>query len=259
MAGWYLIRKFDPLIKKYLTLIKTAQINFDDSEMKRFVNSFIGDNSLKMALKRDRQTAKFRHPILLKFNFVKETYGALSEEVITTDLQMLLLVLAKRYKQVGKNFCAYVYNVYCYEVSRHIKKFIKDPSNIHYRNVPYEDFMQIYSDMNIEECAFEDKVYENNVGIPDLSWISGMNCSDVFQNLEPLERKLLIKYYLEDYNDRQIAEEFGMHINTVNQKRRRAVLKLAHNNGVDEKNIKRSRKSGKQAMLSTRLNQSLYG
>lgn len=119
--------------------------------------------------------------------------------------------------------------------------------------------MQIYSDMNIEECAFEDKVYENNVGIPDLSWISGMNCSDIFQNLEPLERKLLIKYYLEDYNDRQIAEEFGMHINTVNQKRRRAVLKLAHNNGVDEKSIKRSRKSGKQAMLSTRLNQSLYG
>lgn len=254
MAGYHLIKKFEPLIKKYLTLIKTAQINFEDAEMKRFVNSFIGDNSLKCALKRTKQTAKYRHPILLKFNFVKETYGALTEDEITTDLQMLLLVLAKRYKQMGKNFCAYVYNVYCYEVSRHIKKFIKDPSNIHYRNVPYEDFMQVYSEVDFEEsCSFEDKIYEDNMGIPDLSWISGMNCSDIFQELEPLERKLLIKYYLEDYNDRQIAEEFSMHINTVNQKRRRAVFKLAHLNGIDKKNIKRSRKSGKQAMLDSRL------
>ena len=91
------------------------------------------------------------------------------------------------------------------------------------------------------------------MGIPDLTWINGTSCSDIFQELEPLERKLLIKYYLEDYNDKQIAEEFSMHINTVNQKRRRAVIKLAQLMGVDEKKIKRSRKSGKQAMLHTRL------
>lgn len=252
MAGWHIIQKFEPLVKKYVALIKTAQINFEDSETKRFVMGFIGDPSLKMALKREKQSAKFRHPILLKFNFVKETYGAISEKEIITDLQMLLLVLARRYKQVGKNFCAYVYNVYCYEVSRHIKKFIKDPSNIHYRNLPYEDFMHTYESYT-EEYVFENKIYENNMGIPDLTWINGTSCSDIFQELEPLERKLLIKYYLEDYNDKQIAKEFSMHINTVNQKRRCAVIKLAQLMGVDEKKIKRSRKSGKQAMLNTRL------
>ena len=252
MAGCYIIQKFEPLVKKYVALIKTAQINFEDPETKRFVIGFIGDPSLKMALKREKQSAKFRHPILLKFNFVKETYGAISEKEIITDLQMLLLVLARRYKQVGKNFCAYVYNVYCYEVSRHIKKFIKDPSNIHYRNLPYEDFMHTYESYT-EEYVFENKIYENNMGIPDLTWINGTSCSDIFQELEPLERKLLIKYYLEDYNDKQIAEEFSMHINTVNQKRRRAVIKLAQLMGVDEKKIKRSRKSGKKAMLHTRL------
>lgn len=252
-AGWNLIQKFEPLLKKYYSLLKTGQINFDDSEMKRFVMSFIGDPSLKAALKRSRQSAEFRHPILQGFNFIKETYGDLPDEDIMTDLQMLLLVLAKRYKQVGRNFAGYVYNVFCYEVSRHIKKFIKDPANIHYRNVQYEDYMQIYEDSTIEECAFEDKIYENNMGVPDMSWIQGLGCSDTFQNLEPIERKLLIKYYLEDYNDRQIAEEFGMHINTVNQKRRRAVVKLASVNGVDEGSIKRSRKSGKKAMKNSRL------
>ena len=253
MAGWQLIQKFMPLFKKYFVLIKTGQIDFEDSEMKRFVLSFIGDPALKTALKRDRQNAKFRHPILQKFNFVTETYGQLSEEDIMTDLQMLFLTLVKRYKQMGKNFCAYVYNAYCYEVSRHVKKFIKEPANIQYKNIEYEDYMQTAKDNVVEEATLQDMTYENEMGIPDISWITGENCSEIFASLSPLERKLIIKYYLEDYNDRQIAEEFGMHINTVNQKRRRAVLALARANRIDEKSIKRNRKSGKKAMLNTEL------
>ena len=253
MAGWQLIQKFMPLFKKYFVLIKTGQIDFEDSEMKRFVLSFIGDPSLKTALKRDKQNAKFRHPILQKFNFVTETYGQLSEEDIMTDLQMLFLTLVKRYKQMGKNFCAYVYNAYCYEVSRHVKKFIKEPANIQYKNIEYEDYMQTAKDNVVEEATLQDMTYENEMGIPDISWITGENCSEIFASLSPLERKLIIKYYLEDYNDRQIAEEFGMHINTVNQKRRRAVLALARANQIDEKSIKRNRKSGKKAMLNTEL------
>jgi hypothetical protein len=243
-----LIIKFTPLFKKYLALIKTGQIDFDDKEMKRFVLSFIGDTKLKKALKSEHQTAEMRHPILQRFNFVKETYGNLTEEEITIDLQMLFLTLAKRYKQMGRNFCAYLYNAFCYEVSRHIKKFTKNPGNIHYKSTEYEDYMQSCVDVAVEEC-FEDKIYENNVGIPDMTWISGQNCSDLFAGLEPFDRKLLIKYYMEDYNDRQIAEEFGMHINTCNQKRRQAVIKLAKILGIKESDIKRNRKSGKKALF----------
>ena len=94
-----------------------------------------------------------------------------------------------------------------------------------------------------------DKTYENNVGVPDSSWISGTNCSDIFSDLNPLERKILIKYYMEDYNDRQIGEALGLHINTVNQKRRQAVSKLAMLLDVDEKTIKRSRNSGKKILM----------
>ena len=113
--------------------------------------------------------------------------------------------------------------------------------------------MQTAKDNVVEEATLQDMTYENEMGIPDISWITGENCSEIFASLSPLERKLIIKYYLEDYNDRQIAEEFGMHINTVNQKRRRAVLALARANQIDEKSIKRNRKSGKKAMLNTEL------
>ena len=247
-AGGELLVRFEPLFKKYLVLIQTGHIDFGDREMKRFVLSFIGDPALKAALKRKRATSRFCHPINQRFAFVVETYGKRDSVDIMIDLQMLFFVLAKRYKQMGKNFCAYLYNAYCYEVSRHIKKYTNNPANIPYRNIEYEDYMQSYSEYSIENC-FEDQIYENSLGIPDTSWVRGESCSDIFLCLTPEERKIIIKYYLEDYNDRQIAEVFGMHINTVNQKRRKATMKLAIEQGIDIKKIKHSRKSGKKALL----------
>lgn len=243
-----LLHSFNPLFKKYLLLIKSSQVDFSDKEMKRFVFSFIGEPELKAALKRERQSSEFRHLIMSRFNFVKETYGNQPEEVIMIDLQMLMLILAKRYKQMGRNFCAYVYNAFSFEVSRHIKKFIKNPSNIHYKSCEYEDFMQSCTDRIVDDDLL-DKTYENNIGIPDSSWINGSCCSDIFSSLSPLERKILIKYYMEDFNDRQIGEALGLHINTINQKRRQAVSKLAALLNVNESAIKRSRNSGRKILL----------
>lgn len=172
MAGEELLKRFEPLFKKYFTLIVTGHIDYEDKEMKRFVSLFIGDPSLKAALRREHATSKFCYPINKKFDFVVETYGKVAKEEIIIDLQMLFLVLVKRYKQMDKNFCAYLYNSYCYEVSRHIMKFTKNPANIHYRNIEYEDYMQTCSDNAVEDC-FEDKIYENSQGIPDSTWIGG--------------------------------------------------------------------------------------
>lgn len=247
-AGVELLHRFEPLFKKYFTLIRTGRINFGDSEMKRFVSGFIGDPALKLALKRHHSTSEFCAPINRQFNFVVETYGKLDDVDIITDLQMCFFILVKRYKQVGKNFCAYLYRVYNYEVSRLIKKYIKNPANIPYRQMEYEDYMQTYHEHDFDNCI-EDKFFENSQGIPDETWIGGESCSDLFQCLTVEERKLVIKYYMEDLNDRQIAEQFGMHINTVNQKRRRAVMKIADTMGVDMSKIKRNRKSGKKALI----------
>lgn len=247
-AAEELLRRFTPFITKYLILLRSGQIDFNDKEMKLFVASFMDDESLKSALKRKKQKSEYRAQIYERFNFVKETYGTLSETEILTDLQAIFLAMAKRYKQVGRSFCGYLYNSYRYEVSRHIKKFIKNPINIPYRNIEFEDYMKVSNDLAVEN-DFEDKYYENSMGIPDLSWIQGQSCSDLFAILTPMERKLIIKYYLEDWNDRQISEEFGIHINTVNQKRRQAIYKLADALNIDRSEIKRNRKSGMKAIM----------
>ena len=247
-AATSLLYRFTPLFKKYQKTIIHTKIDFSDKEVKRFVLSFIGDPRLKVALKKDVQSEKTQKEIRKKFNFVTETYGKNDPADIMTDLQMLFLTLAKRYKQMGRNFCAYLYNAYSYEVSRHIKKYIKNPGNISYKNTEYEDFMQSAERVAIEQ-NLEDRIYENNLGIPDMSWVQGISCSEVFQTLTPEERKIIIKYYAEDYNDRQIADEFGSHINTINMKRHRADGKLANALVLPESKIKRNRKSGKKALF----------
>lgn len=249
-AGYELVQKFNPLIKKYITLLKSGQINFNDPEMKAFVNSFINDPSLKRALSRHKQKAVYRNDIYRRFNFILETYGKLPEEDITIDLQMLILTMAKRYQPQGRNFCAYVYNSYRFEVSRHIKKYFKDPINVPYKHYEYDDYMEQEDVYNEFDEALESKYYEDAMGLPDITWISGLTATEMFEDLTPVERKMLVKYYLEDWNDRQISQEFSIHINTVNQIRRSAVEKLAEKMNIDPSDIKRSRKSGKQAVIT---------
>lgn len=244
-ASDYLIFKFSPLFRKYITLIKYGQIDFTDVEMKQFVALFIDDYELKKALNRKKQKSEYKADIYKRFNFILETYGLLAEDDILSDLNMCFLTLCKRYRNVGKNFCAYVYNSYRYEVARHIKKFTKDPGNIKYKLLHYED--------SINGQSYEDSYHEDIMGLPDYTWINGQGCSDIFSDLSTIQRKILIKYYLEDWNDKQIAEYTGLHINTINQKRRLATEILANKTGISIDDILRSRKSGRKASLPTML------
>lgn len=244
-ASNHLLYKFSPLFKKYLSLIKHGQIDFTDKEMKQFIALFIDDYELKKALNRKKQRSEYKAEIYRKFNFILETYGTLGEEDIISDLKMCFLILCKRYRNVGKNFCAYVYNSYRYEVARHIKKFTKDAGNIKYKLLHYED--------SINGQFYEDAYHEDNMGLPDYTWINGQGCSDIFLELSTIQRKILIKYYLEDWNDKQIADFTGLHINTINQKRRAATKYIADKTGMSLNDILRSRKSGRKASLPTTL------
>ena len=105
--------------------------------------------------------------------------------------------------------------------------------------------MQTVTDKAIEE-NFEYKIYENNLGIPDLSWLQGKTCSDIFSSMDILERKILVKYYLEDCNDKAISTSLGLPISQVSQKRKSALAKLTDKLGVDISEVKRSRKPDKK-------------
>lgn len=247
-AADILIQRFSPLFKSYLTVIKYNQIDWNSKEQKMFVSQFIGDRNLKRALNRKKTTSEFKAKIYHAFNFVTTTYGILSEEDILSDLYLCFLVLMKRYKQKGKNFCAYVANSYHFEISRYIKKQISNPLMVNYKNYKYEDIINGNEDHELN-IIHEDNYYESVTGLPDHTWINGDTCGDLFSDFTPYQRKILIKYYLEDYNDRQISEMFGSNIGTINSKRRNAVDKLCVLRCINKNTLPRKRKSGKKVNL----------
>ena len=238
-----LLERFSPLFKKYLSLIKYNQIDFNDMEQKSFVSLFIDDRILRRMLNRKVTPNSYKSDIYQKSNFIKETYGINNEEDILYDLYICFLNVARRYKQIGKNFCAYLYNVYKHEVARFIKAYIKNPLSIPYKNFQYEDFINGSEDALIMEEQ-ESSYYESLTGLPDISWVLGETCSNDFLFLTPLQRKIIVKYYLEDWSDRQIAESMGIQTSSINSKRREALTLLCQHFDVDPSSLKRMRKSG---------------
>ena len=243
-----LLQRFSPLFKSYISIIKHNQIDWKSREQKMFVSQFIGDKYLKRALNRKKTSSEYKAKVYHAFNFVVTTYGVLSEEDILSDLYLCFLILMKRYKQKGKNFCAYVANSYHFEISRYIKKQISNPLIVNYKNYKYEDVINGYQNEELD-IIHEDNYYESITGLPDYTWINGDTCSELFSDFTSYQRKILIKYYLEDYNDRQISEIFGTNIGTINSKRRNAINKLCALRCVDKNTLPRKRKSGRKVNL----------
>lgn len=240
-AADILLDKFSPLFKSYLTAIKYQQIDWANKEQKKFISQFIGEPELKRALARNYTPSEYCSRIYSRFNFVTVTYGQSSEDDIMNDLYLCFLTLMKRYKQKGKNFCAYVANAYHFEVSRLIKKQTSNPLTVSYKNYKYEDAINNNSFNN----SYTDNYYESATGLPDYTWVNGSTCSATFTQLSTIERKILIEYYLEDCNDKQIGQRNALSIGTINCKRRHALDHICTELDTTRDKVKRRRKSGK--------------
>lgn len=243
-AANILIQKFSPLFKSYIAVIKYNQIDWTNKEQRLFVAQFIGDKRLRSFLTsiKKKSSSETKAKIYEAFNFVSVTYGSLTEEEILSDLYICFLVLMKRYKQTGKNFCAYVANVFHYEVSRHIKKYTSNPLSVNYKTCAYEDT----TNGEEPETSYEDTYYESFVGLPDITWINGETCDPIFDELSTLQRKILVEYYLEDYNDGQIGEHTATNIGTINGKRRKAVNDICAKLNINPNSLPRQRKNGRR-------------
>lgn len=228
-----LLDRFYPLFKKYIILIKSGQINFNDAETRKFLITFMVDATSKRALKEKHVPIDKRATIYHRFNFIKEIYGRVEEEEMLCDLHLCFLTLVNRYKQMGRNFCAYCYHAFYHEVSRMIKKYIENPQNIHYRNSEYEEYMQNELDeLQQDDFPVDEKIFLTEDGLPSFEWIDGNNCDEIFSELDRLDRKILVLFYLERYTDKQIAQQLGMEIKAVREKRINAAKWISILSGI---------------------------
>ena len=89
-ASKELLKRFEPLIKKYLNIFKGNQLDFTDSSVRIFCMTFMSEPQLKYALKRSTTAIRYRTEINSRFQFVRDNYGSRSSEEIRAELQLPL-------------------------------------------------------------------------------------------------------------------------------------------------------------------------
>lgn len=98
------------------------------------------------------------------------------------------------------------------------------------------------SDLSIDDTI--ERYRDQETGRPSIDWFKG-DCGKAFSTLTEMERKIIVKYYMDHWKDAQIADAFGLHLNTINYKRRNALKKIYEATGRDFSELKRSRNSGR--------------
>ncbi len=226
-----LIDMFSPYINKYIKMLKENIIDLNNKDSRFFILLFVSDAKLRKQLHRSKQPSEARKAAYDALSFINKTCTLLTEEDITQELIMILLILAKRYKQSqGKNFfTGYVYNVFRYELFRRVIEITGDPltfsavSNLNYNDEENEEDNNFTNDPNLHiEVAFIDS--EDNV--LDYNWEQGHTCSEEFLELTTFERKILKMSYQDGFDDKAIGERVGMHRHTIRTRKKEAIDKV---------------------------------
>lgn len=227
-VGEQLLQKFENYFNKFYLIVKNITINLNDRETKFFISMFLNDATLFQ--KKEDISSDDYHTVMQAFGSVCNTYGKLPREDIYQDMYLVFFTLLNRYKPIGKTFGSYLCTSFVYEYSRLIKSYLKDPLSRVDKTVEYIDMF--HRNRYVEpEYAFFNMPYDEEK--QDDLWIHGLTCSEAFSKLTPLERIILIRYYIERKSDREIAEQIGRTRNYVNIKRLNAVKKISEYMGIE--------------------------
>lgn len=239
-AASKLIEAFDGYIEKFVRLLYEGKVNLDDRDSRRFLSLFIPDNETRKALRRKRQSGKVRDIAHRTASFLQRSCSSSTREDIKQELICVLLKLANRYKKKKKrsNFAGYIYTSFAFELNRSIRPLVRDPltfaGNLH---IPYLDTEYVDEDGNPID---ENDPYEHKLVSPldeDLgtNWIHGLTSNPLFSRLSALDRLILKMYYVDEFNDREISDRTGFHINTINSRRRaaKAFIEREYRDGRD--------------------------
>lgn len=168
---------------------------------------------------------------------VREYYCKLrTKEEIWSDIYVSFIILVNRYKYQERHFTAYVHNVLGYEIGRVIHSSLRDMRD--HKGLT-ADFNNINANLSRDEDMVDYNLdiiigYEEEGELTD-KWIIDRQeeeCS-LFAILNPEEKKFIKQYYMDEMPDRLIADKASAHINTVNKRRRDAVIKLEDKYGLD--------------------------
>lgn len=240
-CGMELIDIFYPFLNKYNAILRDGKLNLNDVDARKFIGLFISDQNIVSRLNRHWQSAEVRSVAYRTANYVAQSCNALDDDDIRQEIYIAFLTIVNRWvkKKEKSFFTGYMYNSFRYELQRSIASIIRNPIvnsgsvTIHYNddegeNSEYEELFNINT---------EDTMMISLENVLDTNWVRGLTCSEEFLDLTVLERMILKDYYSSDLSDREIAAKTGMHINTINRKRHKAIEVLDKHYGHEDKTL----------------------
>ena len=198
----------------------------------------------------------------IKTMFSKYEYGDIYNELVLALLNMAnkykITQEGDRYHKANGTFHMYISKCFHWEAYRYLSKLISDPLS-HFEVVRLCDQ---FDDMDIEndipEVFVEDETalfmlqemldttsrqsdIENantltlreqeplsvyDVDSLNFNWTNGVTCSELFKELTPYEREIIVLSFIKNKTDIEIGVIYGCHRATINEHKKRAVNKI---------------------------------
>lgn len=212
----------EKLIGKYYRLLVHSVMDFDDKSLRSFIRGFTSDKDIAWRLRLPKQKTDVKASAVKTMEMLRLLVKDYDKEDLVSEMNYVLLKMAKRYKKRKKNvnFTGYLHATYMWELKTVIKRLMYHHDYLRrYRKKVWKEDIAGEEDNYSFEMPIE-KIMQDNINIDlDLSWIHGIGCDELFLDLTVFERQILVWHDIEGLSDNQITKKTGMHINTIAKKR----------------------------------------
>ncbi|SFJ65092.1 RNA polymerase sigma factor, sigma-70 family [Paenibacillus sp. UNC496MF] len=234
-----LVTEYHAFIMKYYKMITQGLIDFENYDTRKFISCFIKDSETRKALIRGKYQTKAAHGAAhyvvgyLRRTFRDyDTYKPWEKhypfDEIYRELAIIFLTCAKNYTDQGKSFKRYLYHSYRYYLKDLINSKIFDASS---KKSGYVDIFAADTIAPIDEAGalkYEDNPFaitmdEDTDLEHNILWMNGIHCNELFQDLNYTERLILVKAFLDQKSDKEIAQLTGLHHRSVYRIKKRLV------------------------------------
>lgn len=227
--GELLLEQYKPFTQNFVNLFEYGNINLTSFSVRIFVSKFIGGTSKEKNKYAGSEKYGLRHndKSTYAISMLRKIRNHISLEDLQNDINVTLLILAKRYTDVGKSFVSYLVKAFPHELYRQLKHHhlhVALGSMINYYDPNNEDEALVVSDLESEYQLKLDMDEDLILNHPE--WLDGRTAEEPFKSMSKDERFVLAKYYLEKNRDRIIGRQVGRNQKSINRIRNKIKNKL---------------------------------
>ena len=228
------------------------------STISKFVSLFIENKDNETDRKKLFSSTCFK----IKTLFFKYEYGDIYNELVLALLNMAnkykITQEGDKYHKSNGTFHMYVSKCFHWEAYRYLTKLIHDP-------LAHFEVMRLcdqFDDMNIDSDVHEVFIEDENASFKmqemldtasrqsdiknastltlkeeesisaydidslNFNWTNGVTCSELFKELTPYEREIVILSFIKNKTDIEIGTIYGCHRATINEHKKKAINKI---------------------------------